>query len=46
MITLYDQQTGKMVSGTIGKVTQYSFELVTDKGVMVFPRDHLPPDYE
>lgn len=45
MIQVYDPQTGKMVSGTIGNVTQYSFELVTEKGVLVFPRDHLPPDF-
>lgn len=43
MITLYDQQTGKMVTGTIGSITAYTFELVTERGVLIFPIDHLPP---
>jgi hypothetical protein len=42
-MTIYDQQSGKEVSGEVQNVGQYTFELVTaDGAVLIFPRDHLP----
>jgi hypothetical protein len=42
-MTLYDQQTGKLVTGTPTEITQFYFTMVDDQGnkIGVFDISHL-----
>jgi hypothetical protein len=45
-MTLYDQQTGKLVTGTPVNITQHTFELVDEYGNYLgrFPLDNWPKE--
>lgn len=46
MITIFCQQSGKLISGTPVNITEFSFELVDDYGNYLgrFPLDNWPKD--